>query len=196
MSFDFLSTEIKNRIKVIMIGDSGVGKTSLMFRYVDNMFSPTFITTIGIDFKSKILDVEDKKIKMTIWDSSGQERFRSITTSYIRGSDGIVLVYDVTDVNSFENINYWVNQISKLSDNIPMIIVGNKADREDKKITTDMGLELAKKYDCKFYEVSAKNNTCVEDMFLTFATYIIINQKTEIKTISLDEPVIVSKCNC
>ena len=99
------------QIKLLMIGDSGVGKTCLLLRYANDSFSPTFITTIGIDFKIKQIHLDGKDIKLQIWDTAGQERFRTITTSYFRGAQGILLVYDVTDRGSFENIRNWVSQI-------------------------------------------------------------------------------------
>ena len=98
----------------LMIGDSGVGKTCLLLRYANDSFSPTFITTIGIDFKIKNVEVDGKRIKLQIWDTAGQERFRTITTSYFRGAQGILLVYDVTDRRSFESIRNWISQIQQV----------------------------------------------------------------------------------
>jgi len=99
-----------------MIGDSGVGKTCLLLRYANESFSPTFITTIGIDFKIKNIQLEGKRVKLQIWDTAGQERFRTITTSYFRGAQGILLVYDVTDRQTFLSIRNWVAQIQMVSD--------------------------------------------------------------------------------
>jgi len=102
------------QIKLLMIGDSGVGKTCLLLRYANDSFSPTFITTIGIDFKIKNIELDSKRIKLQIWDTAGQERFRTITTSYFRGAQGILLVYDVTDRGSFNSIRNWVGQIQQV----------------------------------------------------------------------------------
>jgi len=107
---------IDMQIKLLMIGDSGVGKTCLLLRYANDSFSPTFITTIGIDFKIKTIELGGKVVKLQIWDTAGQERFRTITTSYFRGAQGILLVYDVTDRGSFENIKNWVGQIQQHAD--------------------------------------------------------------------------------
>lgn len=111
------------QIKLLMIGDSGVGKTCLLLRYAKDSFAPTYITTIGIDFKIKDLTVklksgEEKNVKMQIWDTAGQERFRTITTSYFRGAQGILLVYDVTDRKSFDSIRNWVTQLENHADKV------------------------------------------------------------------------------
>ena len=117
------------QVKLLMIGDSGVGKTCLLLRYANDSFSPTFITTIGIDFKIKTVPIDNHVVKLQIWDTAGQERFRTITTSYFRGAQGILLVYDVTDRGSFENISNWVGQIEQHADiNVTKVLVGNKCD--------------------------------------------------------------------
>ncbi|KAJ1416552.1 small GTPase superfamily, partial [Ochromonadaceae sp. CCMP2298] len=123
------------QIKLLMIGDSGVGKTCLLLRYANDSFSPTFITTIGIDFKIKNIQLDGKRIKLQIWDTAGQERFRTITTSYFRGAQGILLVYDVTDRNSFISIRNWVAQIQMHADvNVNKILIGNKCDVQDQRV--------------------------------------------------------------
>ncbi|CAM9501247.1 unnamed protein product [Scytosiphon promiscuus] len=120
------------QIKLLMIGDSGVGKTCLLLRYANDSFSQTFITTIGIDFKIKNIDLDSKRIKLQIWDTAGQERFRTITTSYFRGAQGILLVYDVTDKKSFNSIRNWVAQIQQHADvAVNKILIGNKCDMDE-----------------------------------------------------------------
>jgi|EP00550_Attheya_septentrionalis_P005776 Ras-related protein Rab-8A len=159
------------QVKLLMIGDSGVGKTCLLLRYANDSFSPTFITTIGIDFKIKNIKVDDKKIKMQIWDTAGQERFRTITTSYFRGAQGILMLYDVTDRRSFESIRNWINQIEQHADvHVNKVLVGNKCDMLDEKVvSTEEGQKLAKEYGIPFFECSAKNNINVESTFLNLA---------------------------
>jgi len=159
------------QIKLLMIGDSGVGKTCLLLRYANESFSPTFITTIGIDFKIKNIDIDGKRVKLQIWDTAGQERFRTITTSYFRGAQGIVLVYDVTDRRSFESIRNWISQIQQHADvHVNKILVGNKCDMMDEKVvSTEEGKKLAKEFGMDFWEASAKNDTNVEQSFLTIA---------------------------
>jgi len=160
------------QIKLLMIGDSGVGKTCLLLRYANDSFSPTFITTIGIDFKIKNIQLDNKRIKLQIWDTAGQERFRTITTSYFRGAQGILLVYDVTDRNSFISIRNWVAQIQMHADvNVNKILIGNKCDCQDQRaISYEEGESLAKEYNISFYETSAKQDINVEKSFITIAT--------------------------
>jgi len=158
-------------IKLLLIGDSGVGKSCLLLRFSEDSFTPSFITTIGIDFKIRTIDLDQKKIKLQIWDTAGQERFRTITTAYYRGAMGILLVYDVTDDKSFNNIQNWIKNIEQYaSENVNKILVGNKSDLVDKKvIDTEKGKGLADEFHIKFFEASAKNSTNVEEAFLTLA---------------------------
>ena len=122
----------------------GVGKTCLLLRYANESFSPTFITTIGIDFKIKNIALGGKRIKLQIWDTAGQERFRTITTSYFRGAQGILLVYDVTDRQTFLSIRNWVQQIQVHADvNVNKVLIGNKCDMEDRSVDTEEGAALA-----------------------------------------------------
>jgi Ras-related protein Rab-8A len=159
------------QIKLLMIGDSGVGKTCLLLRYANDSFSPTFITTIGIDFKIKNIEIDDKRVKLQIWDTAGQERFRTITTSYFRGAQGIVLVYDVTDRRSFESIRNWISQIQQHADvHVNKILVGNKCDMLDEKVvSTEEGQKLATEFGMEFWETSAKNDVNVEQSFSDIA---------------------------
>jgi Ras-related protein Rab-8A len=159
------------QIKLLMIGDSGVGKTCLLLRYANDSFSPTFITTIGIDFKIKNIELDGKRIKLQIWDTAGQERFRTITTSYFRGAQGILLVYDVTDRGSFNSIRNWVGQIQQHADvHVNKILIGNKCDMDDHRVVSvEEGKQLAKEYGIQFYETSAKNDIEVETGFTTVA---------------------------
>ncbi|KAE8617155.1 hypothetical protein XENTR_v10008995 [Xenopus tropicalis] len=101
--------------KLLLIGDSGVGKTCLLFRFSEDAFNTTFISTIGIDFKIRTIELDGKKIKLQIWDTAGQERFRTITTAYYRGAMGIMLVYDITNEKSFDNIKNWIRNIEEVS---------------------------------------------------------------------------------
>jgi len=153
------STAYDIQVKLLMIGDSGVGKTCLLLRYANDSFSPTFITTIGIDFKIKNVSIDGKRVKLQIWDTAGQERFRTITTSYFRGAQGIILVYDVTDRRSFESIRNWVSQIQQHADvHVNKILVGNKCDMLDEKVvSTEEGQRLAKEFGKKFYIMSPSN---------------------------------------
>lgn len=158
-------------LKLLMLGDTGVGKTCLLLRYAFDSFSPTFITTIGIDFKIKEVELDGLRVKLQIWDTAGQERFRTITVSYFKGAHGILLVYDVSDRDSFENIAHWVRQIRENADDrVKLVLVGNKCDRDESRVVdTKEGEELAKRYGVSFFETSAKDNKNVDECYAEIA---------------------------
>jgi len=158
-------------IKLLLIGDSGVGKSCLLLRFSDDSFTPSFITTIGIDFKIRTIELDGKRIKLQIWDTAGQERFRTITTAYYRGAMGILLVYDVTDEKSFGNIRNWIRNIEQhATESVNKMLIGNKCDMVDKKvIDTARGKALSEEYGIKFLETSAKTGQNVEEAFITLA---------------------------
>nr|CAG8524291.1 11412_t:CDS:2 [Entrophospora candida]CAG8564129.1 3438_t:CDS:2 [Entrophospora candida] len=144
-------------IKLLLIGDSGVGKSCLLLRFSDDSFTPSFITTIGIDFKIRTIELDGKRIKLQIWDTAGQERFRTITTAM-----GILLVYDVTDERSFNK--------QHASEGVNKILIGNKCDWVEKKlIAKEQGQALADEFGINFLETSAKANINVEEAFFTLA---------------------------
>jgi len=163
-------------IKLLLIGDSGVGKSCLLLRYSDDSFTSSFITTIGIDFKIKSILCGESKVKLQIWDTAGQERFRTITTAYYRGAMGILLVYDVSDEASFTNVRNWMRQIDQnAAENVNRLLIGNKSDVEagDRKVTYEQGKNLAADYGIKFFETSAKLNSNVDEAFLSIASDIV-----------------------
>ncbi|RVD85308.1 uncharacterized protein DFL_003634 [Arthrobotrys flagrans] len=163
-NYDFL-------IKLLLIGDSGVGKSCCLLRFSEDSFTPSFITTIGIDFKIRTIDLDGKRIKLQIWDTAGQERFRTITTAYYRGAMGILLVYDVTDERSFNNIQTWFQNVEQhATEGVNKILIGNKCDWEEKRVvSTERGQALANELGIPFMEVSAKANINVEEAFLLLA---------------------------
>ena len=142
--------------KLLLIGDSGVGKTCILFRFSDDAFNNTFISTIGIDFKIKTIELRGKKVKLQIWDTAGQERFHTITTSYYRGAMGIMLVYDITNSKSFDNIAKWLRNIQEhANEDVEKMILGNKCDMDDKRvISKERGETIARENGVPFLEVS------------------------------------------
>ncbi|XP_029847953.1 ras-related protein Rab-3 isoform X1 [Ixodes scapularis] len=153
--------------KILIIGNSSVGKTSFLFRYADDSFTSAFVSTVGIDFKVKTVFRHDKRVKLQIWDTAGQERYRTITTAYYRGAMGFILMYDVTNEESFNSVQDWVTQIKTYSwDNAQVILVGNKCDMEDERVvSTERGKQLADQLGLEFFETSAKENVNVKAVF-------------------------------
>jgi len=162
-------------IKLLLIGDSGVGKSSILFRFADDSFTQSFITTIGIDFKIRTITLDGKRIKLQIWDTAGQERFKTITTAYYRGAMGILLVYDVTSEPTFANINQWMLAIRQhASGSVNKVLLGNKADTSGplvskRAVATARGQALADQHGIRFFETSAKNSINIEEAFSTIA---------------------------
>lgn len=158
--------------KVMLVGDSGVGKTCLLVRYKDDTFlSGSFISTVGIDFRNKLVTIDDRKIKLQIWDTAGQERFRSVTHAYYRDADALLLVYDVADRKSFNNVRSWISDIKHhAKEGVTIMLIGNKADNSSSRtVTTVDGERLAKEYELAFVETSARSGMNVELAFNAIA---------------------------
>ena len=175
-------------VKLLMIGDSGVGKSCLLLRFSDDSFSKNFITTIGIDFKLKTIEIDSKRIKLQIWDTAGQERFRTITTAYYRGAMGIILVYDITEEQTFLNIRNWIRNIDQNTspNQVEKILIGNKCDLNDERqVSVEKGQNLADEYNIKFFEASAKNDTNVQEAFINLATDIVTKTRQQRDSIIL-----------
>jgi Ras-related protein Rab-1A len=165
-------TDYDYLFKVLIIGNSGVGKSCLLLRFAEDMFSNNYISTVGVDFKIGKLNVDSKSVKLQIWDTAGQERFRTITKSYYHGSNGIVVVYDITDRESFDQVQHWMSEIdAHASSDVCRLLVGNKADLSDKRaVKSDEGSALARQHGIPFLETSAKDSSNVEGMFRTMAS--------------------------
>lgn len=169
-----MTTEYDYLFKLLLIGDSGVGKSCLLLRFADDSYLESYISTIGVDFKIRTVEQDGKMIKLQIWDTAGQERFRTITSSYYRGAHGIIVVYDVTDQESFNNVKQWLNEINRYaSENVNKLLVGNKCDLTTRRVVSyQVGKEFADSLGIPFLETSAKNATNVEEAFMTMASEI------------------------
>ena len=154
--------------KVLLLGDSTVGKTCVLLKYTDKIFQETHMMTIGLDYRLKVMQLQSgKEVKLQIWDTAGQDRFRSITKNYYKGSHGIILIYDVTSLKTFENVKSWVSQIhEEISDKVVIYLVANKIDMDDlRKVTKEEGKKLAEELDVPFVETSAKTGENIDYIF-------------------------------
>ena len=154
--------------KILLLGDSSVGKTCFLMRYTDNTFQEIHMSTIGLDYKLKNVQLDDGKlVKIQIWDTAGQDRFRSITKNYYKGAHGIILIYDITNKKSFENVRTWINQIKEeVSEKVSIILVGNKIDDEEHRVVaTEDGEKIAKELGLMFFECSAKSGVNIDSTF-------------------------------
>lgn len=169
-----MSPEYDYLYKLLLIGDSGVGKSCLLLRFADDTYTESYISTIGVDFKIRTIELDGKVVKLQIWDTAGQERFRTITSSYYRGAHGIIIVYDVSDLESFNNVKQWLQEIERYAvDNVNKLLVGNKCDMASKKVVSyKTGKDLADNFNMPFIETSAKNAHHVEEAFVTMAAEI------------------------
>ncbi|XP_076453615.1 ras-related protein Rab-37-like isoform X7 [Babylonia areolata] len=167
------STEIFDMCcKVMLIGDSGVGKTCILVRFKDGTFlSGSFISTVGIDFRNKVVEVDGTKVKLQIWDTAGQERFRSITHAYYRDAHALLLLYDVTNKASFDNIRAWLAEINEYAqEDVVIMLLGNKCDSTSERvIRKEDGERLAREYGVAFMETSAKTGVNVDLAFMAVA---------------------------
>ena len=154
--------------KILLLGDSSVGKTCFLMRYADNTFQEIHMSTIGLDYKLKNVQLDDGKIvKIQIWDTAGQDRFRSITKNYYKGAHGIILIYDVTSRKTFDSVKNWISQIKEeVSDKVNIILVGNKIDDvQNRKVTFDEGEKMASSFGLPFFETSAKSGVNIDTTF-------------------------------
>jgi len=160
--------QILTTLKLLIIGESGVGKSSLLLRFTDDSFDPDQAATIGVDFKVKTITINGDKVKLAIWDTAGQERFRTLTPSYYRGGQGAILVYDVSSRDSFQKIENWLNELETYSTNHDMVtmLVGNKCDMLDERVVSkEEGMKCARKHHMMFIESSAKTREGVACAF-------------------------------
>jgi len=155
--------------KVLLLGDSTVGKTCILLRYCDKTFQDGYLSTIGLDYRLKSMTLQSgKNIKLQIWDTAGQDRFRAITKNYYKGANGIILIYDVTNMQSYENVKNWITQIrEEANPHVVIYLAGNKVDvsEEQKVVKTEDGKKIADEFNLPFYETSAKNGVNINKIF-------------------------------
>ena len=166
MTSDLISQDYDYLFKVLLLGDSDVGKSSLILRYTDETFNSKLVNSIGVDFKMKKKEIDGKVIKVQIWDTAGHERFRSITYSYYRGANAIIIVFDLSDKKSFINITEWLKQIGKhAKENVFMFLVGNKSDLVDeRKVTYEEAKQYADEHELPYIETSAKEGININEI--------------------------------
>lgn len=173
--------EAKPKVTAIVLGDSTVGKTALINSYISEAPSdqPNTISTIGVEYRKKIITVNNKEYEFLIWDTAGQERFRSLGLQYYRKAQGIALFYDITSTDSFEHLHNWMKSIAEnSSSNVPLILIGNKSDKEDeRKVPTTKGQNVADEFGAFFFETSAVKHTNAEEAFNKLAELIIYQNK-------------------
>ena len=182
--------------KILLIGDLGVGKSCVILRYVEGDFPGNIMSSIGVDFKTKQIELDDHSIKMQIWDTAGHEKFRTITTSYYKSAQAIIILYDITQKSSFDHIRNWITKIDKFGkQGVLKVIVGNKLDLENnRKISKEDAENLALKYGVKLWELSAKDNTNIEEMFVdTIKTLLEKNSKIINESSSMGNNIKLSK---
>ena len=163
------------KIKIMIIGESKTGKTSLISRYCNNEFYGAYLSTIGIDFQIKNIILNNKNIRLQIWDTAGEERYRNIAKNYFQSSDGFIIVYDISNSESFYKLDDWIEQIkNNAQETSKMILFGNKSDMEDsRQVSKEEGEEYARKNNLSFFEVSAKEGTNVQEGFEFFVKEIL-----------------------
>ena len=182
-------------IKLLIIGESSVGKSCLLLRFAEDKFNENFLTTIGIDFKVRKEKIDDTMVKLQIWDTAGQEKFRTITKAYYRGANGILLVFDVTNRDSFNKTKAWMASIKEsISDPVDIILVGNKADTPDdptsgnRVVTKEEGEEMAREFGVPYMETSAKTGYNVEETFMQIATIVKRRKEKEAPAAGTPQP--------
>ena len=170
--------------KVLLLGDSSVGKTCFLLRYCDRTFQEAHLSTIGLDYRLKTMTLQNQKnIKLQIWDTTGQDRFRALTKNYYKGANGIILIYDISTTQTFENVKVWINQIKEEANaNVIIYLVGNKIDlpKDKRTVSEEEGQKLADEYKFLFKEASAKEGTNVNEIFQELVEKIDAEAKPEV----------------
>ena len=206
-----VESEFETLLKLVIIGDSGVGKSNFLFKYIEGQFSPLHVATIGFDYKSKIVTLpkSKKKVKLQIWDTAGQEKYMAINKNLFQRVQGIILMYDLTKRETYERLNIWLNIIKQMTSDVPIILVANKLDEENNPekgriVDYNEGEAFATKNEFPFLEASGLNGTNVENVFNTISD-LVIQSLLQDRTISINDNNNLNipgddankkKCNC
>ncbi|XP_044750859.1 ras-related protein Rab-18-B-like [Coccinella septempunctata] len=198
-----MDEDILTTLKILIIGESGVGKSSILLRFIDDNFDPDQTLTIGVDFKTKKLTVDGNTVKLAIWDTAGQERFRTLTPSYYRDAQGAILVFDVSNYSTFSRLETWLNELDTYStkSNIVKMIVGNKIDKEKRKVSREEAMNFARRHQTLYIEASAKTRDGVNTAFEELVYKIIQTPglwesfKSKLQLDSKDHPSNSSNCS-
>ena len=171
-----IESDFETLIKLSIIGDSSVGKSNFLFKFIEGQFSPLHVATIGFDYKSRIVTLPEskKKVKLQIWDTAGQEKYMSINKNLFQRVQGVILMYDITKHETFEHLDTWLNLIKQMTNDIPIVLVGNKLDQEDsiengRAVEYTEGEDFARENNFEFFETSALDGTNVDKIFSTIA---------------------------
>ena len=207
-----IESDFETLLKICIIGDSSVGKTNVLFKFIEGQFSPLHVATIGFDYKSKIitLPTSKKKVKLQIWDTAGQEKYMSMNKSLFQRVQGIILMYDITNRETFERLQIWLNLIKQMTNEIPIILVGNKLDLEDSEehgriVEYNEGDDFANENEIDFFEVSAVSGANIDNIFISIAEKVLNSLQSErllsVENIKIEEDkekvnVKKKKCGC
>jgi len=165
--------------KVLIIGDAGTGKTSIVKKFTKNLFEDKTISTIGVDFSSKEITLNDSNVRLLLWDTAGQERFKALTNSYYKGAHAAIIVYDISSRESFDNVKYWITEVLEKSIIDTIILVGSKHDTTNRKISFDEGYEFASKHELLFIETSSKTGYNIERLFKNVTEDLLLKNKNK-----------------
>ena len=187
-----MSSDIKidYQFKILSLGDSEVGKTSIFMRYTDDKFDNNGLPTLGVDLIYKYIKIDNKNIRLDLWDTAGEERFRNITKNYYNGAHGIIFVYDLTNYQSFKILKEWIDEVKEnVSSDSEMIIAGNKADLEDRRqVTKEMLENFSKQYNLNYFEISAKSGEGINEIFNFLVKQLLTKNKTGVVSSEKGDP--------
>ena len=180
--------KFNDKIQLIIIGESSVGKTSILYKYTQGFFSTQHLATVGLEYFTKEEVIEDKVIRVKFWDTAGQEQYKSLTRNFYRNSDGVIIVYDVTNKNSFYKVQEWVESVYDNTDkSVSMILIGNKTDLP-REVSKQEGERMAESFKIKYFETSAKENSGINESMMEIVSLVINNKKMiEKDTVEIQE---------